>query len=70
MTDTQLIPYCAQTSCLDCEHSVDCDRFYHDHGRLPYLFFKPYVPEPTDVDVPFINRKGRKIENCGRKKNK
>lgn len=48
MKDFQLIPYCAQTSCVECEHTLECKMFYENHGRLPYLFYKPYVK--TDVE--------------------
>lgn len=48
MKDFQLIPYCAQTSCIDCEHTLECKIFYENHGRLPYLFYKPYVK--TDIE--------------------
>ena len=77
MTDTQLIPYCALTSCLDCEHSEDCARFFTEYGKLPYLLYKPYISPETmeiinesDVPIPFPNRRGRKIKNAGRKKKK
>lgn len=59
MKDFQLIPYCAQTSCVECEHTLECKKFYEDHGRLPYLFYKPYIKtdieyllDKLDVEVP------------------
>lgn len=77
MKEYQLITYCAQTSCLDCEHSFECKQFYENHGRLPYLFYKPYTKtdieyllESLEVPVEFLNVSRNSIKGAGRKKKK
>ena len=61
MKDYQLIPYCAMTNCVECDHTLECKMFYENHGRLPYLFYKPYVKtdiehllEKLEVEVPEV----------------
>ena len=39
-----LVCYCAKNCCLDCEKTKQCAEFYKDHGKLPYLFYRPYKP--------------------------
>lgn len=48
MKEYQLIPYCAQTNCIECEHTIECKHFFENHNQLPYLFYKPYVK--TDIE--------------------
>lgn len=76
MKDFQLIPYCAQTSCLDCEHELECKMFYENHGRLPYLYYKPYVKtdieyllEKLEVEVPEMPV-SMKVQTEKKRKNK
>lgn len=48
LTEYQLVCYCAHNCCVDCEHSKQCEDFYHKKGRLPYTYFRPYRWKGSD----------------------